>query len=129
MWSSSIPSRSSAKPEVSPKRAIFSSDLLATNLPLLPRLLQLSVALRMDLLLPAGEDVVRGEVACGGVQPDIVVTLDVAGQWTRSLSSRASDFCLCRGVQPGRQVGGDRVWGRHRARVRGGQWTRSLSPR
>src|SRR5262249_27857021 len=77
MWSSSIPSRSSAKPEVSPKRAIFSSGLLATNLPLLPRLLQLSVALRMDLLLPPSEHVLRRDVACGAVQPDIVVTLDV----------------------------------------------------
>jgi hypothetical protein len=51
--------------------------LLATNLPLLPRRLQLPVALSMDLLLPPSQHVLRRDVACGAVQPDVVVTLDV----------------------------------------------------
>jgi hypothetical protein len=54
-----------------------SSGLLATNLPLLPRLLQLPVALRMDFLLPPSEDIVRRDVAGRAVQPDVVVTLYV----------------------------------------------------
>ena len=55
-----------------------SSGLLATNLPLLPRLLQLPVALCMDLLLTAGEHVLRRDVANGTIPADVVVMLDIA---------------------------------------------------
>jgi hypothetical protein len=54
------------------------SDLLAADLPLLPRLLQLTVALRLDLLLTAGEYILRRDVANGSVQADIVVMSHVA---------------------------------------------------
>ena len=45
---------------------------------LLPRLLQLPVALRVDLLLTPGEHVLRRDVANGAVQADIVVMFHVA---------------------------------------------------
>ena len=42
---------------------------------MLPRLLQLPVALRVDLLLTAGEHVLRRDVANGTVQAGVVVQL------------------------------------------------------
>ena len=51
-------------------RICESGSLPATNLPLLPRLLQLPVALRVDLLLPPRQRVLRRDVARGAVQAD-----------------------------------------------------------
>ena len=56
----------------------FSRGRLATNLPLLPRRLQLSIPLGVDLRLKPGEHVLRRDVADRAVQADIVVMLDVA---------------------------------------------------
>ena len=58
--------------------ASSSRGLLATNLPLFSRLLQLPIPLGMDLLLTPGEHVLRSDVADGAVQADVVVMLDVA---------------------------------------------------
>src|SRR3954469_3437807 len=58
--------------------ASSSRGLLPTNLPLFSCPLQLPISLRMDLLLTAGEPVLRRDVANGTVQADIVVMLDVA---------------------------------------------------
>src|SRR5258708_27649026 len=55
-----------------------SRSLLAMNLPLFSRLLQLPIALGMDLLLTPGEDVLRRDVADCTVQAEVVVMLDVA---------------------------------------------------
>jgi hypothetical protein len=54
---------------------MHSSGLLATNLPLLSRRLQLQVAIRVDFLLPPREHVLRRDVARGAVQPDVVVVV------------------------------------------------------
>ena len=58
--------------------ASSSRGLLATNLPLFSRLLQLPIPLGMDLLLTPGEHVFRRDVADGTVQADIVVMFHVA---------------------------------------------------
>ena len=55
--------------------AALSRSLLPTNLPLLPRLLQLPVALRVDLRLTTSEHVLRRDIADGTVQSNIVVML------------------------------------------------------
>jgi hypothetical protein len=47
--------------------------LAATNLPLLLRRLQLPVVLRVDLLLPPRQHVLRRDVARGAVQADVIV--------------------------------------------------------
>jgi hypothetical protein len=59
-----------------------SGGLLATNLPLLPRRLQLPVALRVDLLLPPRQHVLRRDVARGAVQPEVVVVVHVSAHQT-----------------------------------------------
>src|SRR5215471_17226494 len=51
---------------------------LPTNLTLFSGLLQLPISLTMDLLLTAGEHVLRRDVANGTVQADVVVILHVA---------------------------------------------------
>ena len=70
--------------------ASSSRGLLPTNLPLFSCLLQLPISFSMDLLLTAGEHVLRRDVANGTIQADIVVMLDVPlhqtprivqGQW------------------------------------------------
>ncbi len=58
--------------------ALSSRGLLPTNLPLFSRRLQLAIPLGMNLLLTAGEHVVRRDVADGAVQADVVVILDVS---------------------------------------------------
>src|SRR5215467_2631757 len=58
--------------------ASSSRGLLPTNLPLFSCLLQLPISLSMDLLLTAGEHVLRRDVADGAVQADIVVMFHVA---------------------------------------------------
>jgi hypothetical protein len=50
--------------------------LLATNLPLLPRRLQLPIPLGLDLLLMPGEHVLRRDTAGGSLQADVGVMLD-----------------------------------------------------
>src|SRR5208337_5191993 len=55
-----------------------SRSLLPTKLPPFPRLLQLPVALGVDLLSPPRQHVLRSEVADGAIQPNVVVMLDVA---------------------------------------------------
>ena len=67
--------------------ACSSRGLLTTNLPLFSCHLQLPISLRMDLLLTAGEPVLRRDVANGTVQADIVVMLDVALHQRRASSS------------------------------------------
>ena len=54
-----------------------SCSFLSADLPLLPRLVQLPISLSMDLLLTAGEQVLRRDVANGTVQADIVVMFRV----------------------------------------------------
>ena len=87
-------SESSAIPVVDPphpapnKSTIYaSSGLLAASLPLLPGRLQLSVALRLDLLLPSCQHVLRRDVARGAVQADGVVVVHVCAHQTRASSS------------------------------------------
>jgi hypothetical protein len=53
-----------------------SRNLLATNLRLLPRRLQLSISLCLDLLLPPRQHVLRGDVADGAIQANVVVVRD-----------------------------------------------------
>ena len=65
-----------------------SRGLLATNLRLLPRRLQLPVALRVDLLLPPSQHVLRRDVAGGAVQPDVVVVVNVALHQTPRIIER-----------------------------------------
>jgi hypothetical protein len=55
-----------------------SSGLPTTNLPLLPRRVQLPIALRKDLLLPPRQHAHRRNIADGAVQPDLVVVANVA---------------------------------------------------
>ena len=55
-----------------------SRDLLAANLSLFSRILQLPIPLVVDLPLTPGEHVLRGDVADRAVQADVVVMLDVA---------------------------------------------------
>src|SRR6516164_9993699 len=55
-----------------------SCGLLPTNLTLFSCLLQLPISLSMDLLLTAGELVLRRDIADGTVQADIVVMFHVA---------------------------------------------------
>ena len=52
--------------------------LLATILPLLPCRLQLLVALRVDLLAPPRQHVLRRDVTRGAVQADVVVVVHVS---------------------------------------------------
>src|SRR6266700_2828785 len=66
----------------------MSSNLLATNLPLLPRRFQLPVALRVDLLLPPSQHVLRGDVASRAVQPNIVVVVHVSAYQTPRIIER-----------------------------------------
>ena len=49
-----------------------SRGFLAPNLQLLPRRLQLPVALRVDILLPPRQHLLRRDVARGAVQADVV---------------------------------------------------------
>ena len=65
-----------------------SSGLPTTNLPLLPRRLQLPVALRVDLLLPPSQHVLRCDVARRAVQPNIVVVVHVTGYETPGIIER-----------------------------------------
>src|SRR3954454_22135073 len=66
-------------PLIAPESGIrTSSGLLATNLPLPSRCLQLSVAFCMDLLLAPEEHVLWRDVADGAVQADVVVMFHVA---------------------------------------------------
>jgi hypothetical protein len=55
-----------------------SRSLLAMNLPLLSRRLQLPIPLGMNLVLTPVEHVLRSDVARGTAQADVVVMLDVA---------------------------------------------------
>jgi hypothetical protein len=64
------------KPEVT--RFHPSRGLLATNLPLFPRRLQLSIPLGLNLLLMPGEHVLRRDVSDGAVQTHVVVMLHIA---------------------------------------------------
>jgi len=76
-------------PHPTPKDGIYaSSGLLATNLPLFPGRLQLPVALRVDLLLPPGEHVLRRDVARGAVQADVVVVVNVSAYQTLGIIER-----------------------------------------
>ena len=94
----------------SSKHAICSSSgLLATNLPLLPRRLQLPVALGVDLMQPPRQHVLRRDVARGAVQSDVVVVVHVTlNQTTRVIEdngvpgrmhSPLSDLCQ-RSISP-----------------------------
>src|SRR5262249_27632710 len=65
-----------------------SGGLLSTNLPLLPRRLQLPVALRVDLLLSPRQRVLRRDIARCTVQSDTVVMLDVALHQTPRIVQR-----------------------------------------
>jgi len=84
------------KPEVEPRHspqaqqsAIYSSSsLLATNLPLFPGRLQLPVALRVDLLLPPRQHVLRCDVTRRAVQADIVVMAHVSAYQTPCVIQR-----------------------------------------
>ena len=67
---------------------IASSGLLAMNLPLLPRRLQLAVALRVDLLLPPRQHVLRRMVARGAVQSDVVVVVHASAYQTPCIIER-----------------------------------------
>ncbi len=62
----------------------FSRGRLATNLPLLPRRLQLPIPVGVNLLLTPGEHVLRRDVADRTVQADVVVMLDLALHQTPS---------------------------------------------
>ena len=75
-----------------------SSGLLATNLPLRPRRIRLPVALRVDLLLPPRQHVLRGDVTRGAVQADVVVVVQTlrAGRHVNELA--------CNGIRPAPQV-------------------------
>jgi len=55
-----------------------SRGLLATTRPLLPRLLQLPIALRVDRGLPTHEHVVRRHVPNRAVKPDVVVVIHIS---------------------------------------------------
>lgn len=55
-----------------------SGGLLATNLPLLPGRLQPPVALRVDLLVPPHQDVLRSDEARCAVQADVVVVVHLS---------------------------------------------------
>ena len=68
--------------------AVRTSSGFATNLPLLPRRLQLPVALRGDLLLPSRQHVLRGDVARGTVQPDVVVVVHITLRQTPCIIKR-----------------------------------------
>ena len=68
-------SRFVGKPEVT--RFHPSRGLLATNLPLFPRRLQLPIPLGLNLLLMPGEHVLRRDVSDGAVQTHVVVMLHV----------------------------------------------------
>src|SRR5215472_6266332 len=65
-----------------------SSGLLAANLPLLPRRLQLPVALRVDVLLPPAQHVFRRDVGSGVVQAHVVVVVHVPGYETPGIIER-----------------------------------------
>jgi len=65
-----------------------SSGLLAPNLPLFPRRLQLPVALRMDVQLPPRQHILRRDVARGAVQLDVVVVVYVSAYQTPCIIER-----------------------------------------
>ena len=67
-----------------------SGSLLATNLPLFSRLVQLLIPLGMDLLLTPGNHVLGSDVANGAIQADVVVMLDVALHKTPRIVQRQS---------------------------------------
>src|SRR5262249_47909200 len=78
----------STKPSSKSHANFTSSGLLATNLPLLPPLLQLPVALRVDLLLAPSQHVLRCDVARRAVQPNIVVVVHVSAYQTPRIIER-----------------------------------------
>ena len=55
---------------------------------MLPRRLQLPVALRVDLLLPPAQHVFRRDVASGAVQAHVVVVVHVTGYETPGIIER-----------------------------------------
>src|SRR6516162_9936447 len=65
-----------------------SRGLLATNLPVFPRRLQLSVPLGLNLLLMPGEHVLRRDVSDGAVQTHVVVMLYVTLHQTKRIFER-----------------------------------------
>jgi hypothetical protein len=72
-----------------PKKRNSTTRLLqASNLPLLSGRLQLPIALRVDLLLAPGEHVLRGDVACGAVQSDVVVAVNISLHQTPCIIER-----------------------------------------
>jgi hypothetical protein len=62
--------------------------LVTANLPLLPRRLQLPVALRVDLLLPPRQHVFRRDIARGAVESDVVVAVHVTLHQTTRVNDR-----------------------------------------
>jgi hypothetical protein len=69
--------RCDTEPHCKPWTTSFSGGLRPTDLPLVSGRSQLPVALSVDLLLAAGEHVLRRDVADGTVQADVVVMLNV----------------------------------------------------
>lgn len=61
---------------------VLSGSLLATNLPLFSRRLHLPVAVRLDLLLPPRQHVLRRDVARGAGHADVVVVVQVSAYQT-----------------------------------------------
>src|SRR5450759_1095198 len=72
-----------------PWTTAFSGGLLPTDLPLASGRSQLPVALSVDLLLAAGEHVLRRDVADGTVQADVVVMPDVRLHQTQASPSES----------------------------------------
>ncbi len=62
--------------------------MLATNLPFFPGRIQLPVALRVDLLLPPRQHVLRRDIARGAVQADVVVLIHASAYQTPSIIER-----------------------------------------
>jgi hypothetical protein len=73
-------SRMVGKPEVI--RLHPSRGLPATNLPVFPRRLQLSVPLGVNLLLMPGKHVLRRDVSDGAVQTHVIAMLHVSSHQT-----------------------------------------------
>src|SRR5207247_3902456 len=65
-----------------------SSGLMAANLPLLPRRIQLPVALHVYVLLPPRQHVLRSDVADGTVQADVVVGVHASAYQTPCIIER-----------------------------------------
>ena len=61
---------------------VASRDVLAMNLPLFPRSLQLPIPLGLNLLLMPGEHVLRRDVSDGAVQTHVIVMLHVTPHQT-----------------------------------------------